>query len=143
MVIQPYDTALLGPTSSTASSTWTPPGPPSTSTTRTGGRTYVDRRDADRRRAPGSGPARNAKAAALHAQADQLEGPLRHRHHGPEHGQRADRMLAELEPARRTEDRPDPAARARPLRTHPARRDPSPPRQVLPRPPRPRRGGPG
>ncbi|MEU6670358.1 ABC-F family ATP-binding cassette domain-containing protein [Streptomyces sp. NPDC046727] len=69
----------------------------------TGWRTYLTRRDADERRRTRERASAERKAAALHTQADRMKSRSATATTARSMARRADRMLARLEPARRTE----------------------------------------
>ncbi|MEU6594056.1 ABC-F family ATP-binding cassette domain-containing protein [Streptomyces sp. NPDC046881] len=69
----------------------------------TGWRTYLSRRTADERRRTRERTSAERKAAALHAQADRMKARSATATMARSMARRADRMLAGLEPARRTE----------------------------------------
>ncbi|WP_214410171.1 ABC-F family ATP-binding cassette domain-containing protein [Sphaerisporangium fuscum] len=69
----------------------------------TGWDTYLTQREADRRRRERERANAERKAAALHAQADKMKARSATAVMARSMARRADRMLAELEPARRTE----------------------------------------
>ncbi|WKK24530.1 ABC-F family ATP-binding cassette domain-containing protein [Streptomyces olivoreticuli] len=69
----------------------------------TGWQTYLDQRRADERRRSRERANAERKAAALHAQADRMKARVATAVVAKSMARRADRMLAELEPARRTE----------------------------------------
>ncbi|MCK7622360.1 ATP-binding cassette domain-containing protein [Streptomyces sp. RS10V-4] len=69
----------------------------------TGWATYLAQREADRRRRERERANAERKAAALHAQADKMKARSATAVMAKSMARRADRMLAELEPARRTE----------------------------------------
>ncbi|QTE02867.1 ABC-F family ATP-binding cassette domain-containing protein [Streptomyces cyanogenus] len=69
----------------------------------TGWRTYLSRREADERRRTRERTSAERKAAALHAQADRMKARSATATMARSMARRADRMLAGLEPARRTE----------------------------------------